>query len=131
MTEATAEFEITAWEEARYDEAEGTAGTAAAEVRAAYRGDVEAESSARALIAYGVDGATSYLWQERLTGRLGDRTGAFVLQGTGTWADDTARYRLTVAPGSATGDLAGLRGEATIEATHGAPGRLTLTYEIP
>ncbi len=130
MAEATAQFEITAWQEGAYDEAEGTPGTSATEARAAYTGDLEGEGSVRALTVHGAGDAVAYLWQERFTGRLGDRTGTFVLQGGGTWADDTARYRLTVAPGSATGDLEGLTGEARIEAGHGAPGRLTLVYEL-
>ena len=46
-----------------------------------------------------------------MAGRLGDRTGSFVLQHTGTDDGHTTTAGWLVVPGSGTGGLLGLRGE--------------------
>jgi len=70
-----------------------------------------------------------YVAVEHVSGTLDGRAGSFVLQHSGV-VDGTAQAaRGVVLPGTATGELAGLRG--TVELTHEADGAvLVLEYEI-
>jgi hypothetical protein len=114
---AEATFEITGWEQAPYDApAEGPPSTRAT-VRKAYAGALEGESVAELLTS----GELAYLANERVTGTLDGRAGTFVLQ-HGAWEGGQWGY---VVPGSGTGALAGLRGDARLD-----HGRLALDYEL-
>ena len=63
----------------------------------------------------------AYLANERVSGSLDGRAGTFVLQ-HGAWEGGQWGF---VVPGSGTGELAGLRGDALVE-----HGRLALDYEL-
>jgi hypothetical protein len=52
---------------------------------------------------------------ERVTGKLKDRTGSFVLQHSGTMTRGTPQMTITVVPDSGTDQLAGLAGTMTIK----------------
>jgi len=71
---------------------------------------ITADATWEAVLFYRADGTGSYVGQMRLDGRLGGRTGSFVLEGSGTYDGTEARVGMAVVPGSGTGDLAGLRG---------------------
>ena len=58
------------------------------------------------------------------------RDGSFVLQSIGSYDGSVARSQLTVVPGTATGELAGLTGAGSSEAPHGSTGTFTLHYEV-
>lgn len=79
---------------------------------------------------YRDDRSASLVGLERVVGRIGDRTGTFVLQRTGTFEDGTARESYSVIPGSATGELVGLQGEGTTAVGHGMEHPFELSYEI-
>ena len=112
-----ATFEITGWEQAPYDEpAEGPPLTRAT-VRKAYTGALEGASEAELLTC----GELAYLANERVTGALEGRTGTFVMQ-HGAWEGGQWGF---VVPGSGTGELAGLRGDARL-----AHGTIALDYEL-
>jgi hypothetical protein len=116
-TRAIATIEGKSWEERPYDEREGVK-LARASVVQTYHGDIEGEARLEYLMAYRVDGAASFVGLERVVGRIGGRSGSFVLQSSGGWQDGTARAEQFVVPGSGTGELHGLRGEGSYEATH-------------
>lgn len=70
-------------------------------------------------LMFSTDEKTSYFsGLLRFEGRLGDRSGSFVLTGQGDFDGTRARFDLTIAPGSGTGELAGIRGTATSVSTH-------------
>ena len=70
-----------------------------------------------------------YAAVEHVTGTLEGRSGAFVLQHTGVVDGADSRASGLVLPGTATGELAGLRG--TVELVHDESGAvLTLDYEL-
>lgn len=126
---ATGSFEGKRWEETAYDEGEGKPKLTRASVGNAYHGDVEGEGVLEYLMLYRADGPVDFIGLERIDGRLGGRTGSFVLQHSGTWENGTARATWTVVPGSATGELTGLRGSGGYEATHDKSS-LTLDYDF-
>ena len=76
------------------------------------------------------DRSAIFVGLERVTGRLGDRSGSFVLQHNGTFDGKAARGTLVVVAGSGTGELHGLRAEGSFVAEHGPEGSITLDYDF-
>ena len=97
-------------------------------IRETFSGDIEGDSTVRALQALGQDGSAHMVSLQRGNGRLGGRCGAFVLQGAETIADGRIKATWSVVPGSGTGELAGLRGEGGFEGRFGEGSRGTLDY---
>jgi len=93
-----------------------------------FAGDIEGESPVRALQVLHDDRSASMVSVQRFHGRLGGRRGSFVLQGTETVEDGRIRATWFVVPGSATGDLSGLRGEGGFEGQFGKGSDGTLDY---
>ena len=85
-----------------------------------FQGDLEAVSKGEMLSAgTSVKGSAGYVAIERVSGTLQGRSGAFVLQHTGTMTRGAAQLSVTVVPDSGTGQLAGLAGEVTINIVDG------------
>ena len=116
---ATGTFKATSWEEGPFAELEEAPRLTHARVGNAYTGDIEGEGTAESLMYYGDQATASYVGFERVVGRLGERSGSFVLSSSGTWESGTATTTWSVVPGSGTGELAGLRGEGGYAARHG------------
>lgn len=131
-TQATGTLTFKSWEEKPYAEHEDGTKLANATVVNVFAGDIEGESQLQYLIPYlGSDDAVgTSIGLELVTGRLAGRTGSFVLRHDVGYAGDTAEGSWTVVPGSATGDLRGLRGEGGFVWKHGEPGRYTLDYHF-
>jgi Protein of unknown function (DUF3224) len=124
----TATFEITGWDETRYDEPAEGPPLARATVRKRFSGPLEGTSTGELLTAQGDEGA-GYLASERVAGTLEGRTGTFVLQHGGI-GDEAGQHAFGhIVPGSGTGELRGLRGEAVF-AHDDAGARVTLTYTL-
>jgi hypothetical protein len=120
-----ANFEITGWDETRYDEPAEGPPLSRATVRKRFSGPLEGTSVAEILLA----GRSGYLASERVDGTLGDRRGTFVIQHGGI-GDETEQHAFGhIVPGSGTGELRGLRGEAVF-AHDDAGARLTLTFDV-
>src|SRR5680860_426894 len=67
------------------------------------------DRSSEYLMTYLRDGLARYAGQGRLTGRIGDREGTFVLHDSGAYVGgNTAQGALVILPGSGTGELQGL-----------------------
>ena len=81
-----------------------------------FHGDLDATSEGEmlALRTARADSA-GYVAIERVTGRLHGRCGSFALQHASTMERGMPRQSVQVIPDSGTADLAGLRGEMTIE----------------
>src|SRR5205085_4910397 len=80
-----------------------------------FRGDLEATSIGEGVSAQGtVKGSAGYVGIERVTGKLGGRSGSFILQHSSTMTRGTPQQSVTVLPDSATGELTGLTGSMTI-----------------
>ena len=128
--QAKGRFEIKNWDEKPYDEVEGEAKLTHAVVTVAYTGDIEGEGKVEFLMTYGEVGSASFISQERVPGRIGDRTGSFELQGSGTYTGGMARSEFHVVPGSGSGGLRGLRGKGQYSAAKGMFADYTLDYSI-
>jgi hypothetical protein len=81
-------------------------------------------------MAYPNEKSASYVGLQKVTGRLGGRSGSFVLQLSGTYDGEVARGTWFVVPGSGTGELQTLRGEGGFSAPHGSKESYTLDYDF-
>jgi len=125
---ATGSFEVKSWDEKPYSEIADQPKLTRADVVYAYHGDLEGEGTIAYLMCYSSNNIAYFIGYEQVTGRLGDRSGSFVFQHNGTFEAGAVKDALTVVPGSATGDLSGLRGSGN----SGGDGEavVTLDYEI-
>ena len=108
------------WSPTAYDVADGATTLVRIEVVETFHGDVEGEGRAQLLQALRADGSASFVGLERVSGSIGGRQGTFVLQDAGTLdASGRVEGTWTVVPGSATGQLTGLRGTGAFTAALG------------
>jgi hypothetical protein len=84
-----------------------------------FLGDIDGESSVRALQVQRDDKSASMVSLQRCIGNLGGRHGSFVLQGKETVENGKIKATWFVVPGSGTGGLSGLRGEGGFEGDFG------------
>lgn len=80
-------------------------------------GVIEGEVSERWLMTYATDGTARFVGLSLVTGSVAGRTGSVVLQHTGRFDADGLHTEFTIAPGSGTGDLAGISGTGTFTHT--------------
>ena len=76
------------------------------------------------------DGSATFVGLERVVGRIGSKAGSFVLQRIGTFENGQAKESYSVIPGSATGDLVGLRDHGSSAVGHGMEHPFELNYEF-
>ncbi len=129
-THATGTFEVKTWDEKPYDAAEGRPTLTRASVTQSMHGDIEGEGSVEYLMMYRNDNSASFIGLLRVAGRVGGRSGSFVLQCVGTYENGTVKSSLSVVPGSGAGDLGGLRGEGNFMARKEPRGTITLDYDF-
>ncbi|MFQ5945056.1 MAG: DUF3224 domain-containing protein [Anaerolineae bacterium] len=122
----TVTFTIDSWDEKAYDEFDDGRKMTRASIKKSFTGDVEGDGSLEYLMTYAEDGSATFVGMERVVGRLGDRSGSFVLQHVGTYEGGISRASLLVVPGSATGGLSGLEGEGSFVLGHDQPYTFTL-----
>jgi hypothetical protein len=130
MKSATARFAIKSWDEKGYSEGQDLPRLTRASVTKSFTGDIEGEGQVEYLMMYRSDGSATFVGLERVSGRIGARAGTFVLQRMGVFEGGQARESYSVIPGSATGQLRGLRGEGTSAVGHGTEHPFMLEYEL-
>lgn len=127
---ANARFAIKSWDEKPYSEGHDLPKLTRASVSKTFTGDLEGEGAVEYLMMYRSDGTAAFVGLERIVGRIGGKSGSFVLQRTGTFEGGEAKESYTVVPGSGTGELAGLRGNGSSAVGHGMEHPFTLTYDL-
>src|SRR5260370_42013159 len=110
---------IKTWDEKPWSESQDLPRLTRASVTKTYTGDIEGEGQVKYLMMYRSDGSATFVGLERVVGRIGGKTGTFVLQRTGVFEIGQAEESYSVIRGSATGELTGLRGEGTSAVAHG------------
>jgi hypothetical protein len=125
---ASAMFEVTNWEEKPFHEGDGPKLTRAT-VTKTFSGDLEGDSTVEYLMVHRADGTATFVGVERVRGKLGGRSGGFVLEHRGTFEGGTAKAICGVITGSATDELTGLQGEGSFEA-RGREAPFELEYEF-
>jgi Protein of unknown function (DUF3224) len=131
-TRVTGTFQTKAWQETPFSEIDGAGKLTRTSMTDAFQGGIEGEATVEYLMAYDADGSASFVALGRVVGRIGDRSGSFVLQQRGTMADNKVTATWSVVAGTGTEDLRGLRGEGgyTWDGTHGPEEPYTLEYDL-
>lgn len=127
---ANARFTIKNWDEKPYSEGQNLPRLTRASVTKTFTGDIEGEGQVEYLMMYRTDGSATYLGLERVIGRIGGKTGTFVLQRIGVFESGQAKETYSVIPGSATGELRGLQGDGSSALGHGTEYPFTLDYDL-
>jgi len=127
---ASARFAIKSWDEKPYSEGQDLPKLTRSSVMKAFTGEIEGEGRVEYLMMYRSDGSATFVGLERVVGRIGGRSGTFVLQRTGVFENGQAKESYSVVPGSGTGELQGLRGEGSTAVGHGMEHPFTLDYDL-
>jgi hypothetical protein len=127
-------FTIKSWDEKTWDgkdhkDVSGAKRTHAI-VSQPLHGVIEGEAESQSEMVYCENGFVSFVGLTYVEGQIEGRSGTFTLQVIGTFEDGKAIAKWVVVPGSATGELAGLRGEGGYVATHEMPVPYTLDYDF-
>jgi Protein of unknown function (DUF3224) len=124
-------FKIEGWDESAYSEEQDGRKLTQASVKQSFSGDIEGEGSVEWLMCYRPDKTADFVGLQRIDGRLGVRSGSFVLlQTDGSFDGTEAKGQLSVVPGSGTGDLRGLRGRGEFRAPQGSEASMTLDCDF-
>lgn len=75
-----------------------------------FSGDVQGEGTNQNVVVMSADGSATFIGYERIVGKVGDRSGSFILQHTGKTEGGITSGTWTVVPGSGTDQLKGLTG---------------------
>ena len=130
MKSANARFAIKSWNEQPYSDGRDQPKLTRATVTKTYTGDIDGEAQVEYLMMYRPDGTAAFVGLERVVGRIGDKTGSFVLQRTGVFEGGQAKESYSVIAGSGTGELRGLAGDGNSAVGHGMEHPFSLDYEF-
>jgi Protein of unknown function (DUF3224) len=126
---ANAWFAIKSWDEKAYSEGANQPKLARASVTKTFTGDIEGEGHVEYLMMYRNDGSATFVGLERVVGRIGGKSGTFVLQRIGIFEGGLAKESYSVIPGSATGEPLGLIGDGSSAVGHGMEHPFSLDYD--
>jgi len=98
-----------------------------------FHGELEATSVGEMLTAMSssVPGSGVYVAVERVTGKLGGRSGSFALHHTGVMNRGVPQLTIFVVPDSGTGELSGLSGKLDIRIESDGKHFYDFEYELP
>jgi hypothetical protein len=81
-------------------------------------------------MCYREDKTADFVGLQRFVGRLGSRTGSFVMRTQGTFDGEKAAGELSVVAGSGTEELGGITGAGAFVAPHGSTPSVDLDYDF-
>jgi Protein of unknown function (DUF3224) len=113
----------------RYDERAGTQ-MSRRRLRKVFHGDIEGESAGEFLMAVAPGGSAAYVGIDGVTVTIRAVAGSFVLVHSATRSTDSESAQIVVLAGSATDQLAGLRGTLTIGIEPDGTHTYTFNYEL-
>jgi hypothetical protein len=125
------EFEVKSWDERPAEGLEGTVKVATARIGQNFTGGIEAQTVADMVMTYRRDGTAEFVGHHRVIGRVGRRSGSFVMRASGSYDGSEARTDFEVIEGSGTDDLEGVTGSGHAGAGHGATGNYSFDLDIP
>lgn len=124
------EFKITSWDEKPYFEGENNVKLTRAVITKSYAGDISGTGALDYLMAYNPDGSAWFVGIERIEGKIGTKTGSFILSHEGTFQKGVASSSFKVIEGSATAELRGLSGTGGFSTGHSRSVPIDFKYVI-
>lgn len=119
------------WQKDEYSRVDGGPDLVVAEKESTFEGGIQGESVVRYSFVQMRDGSKPFAGHMRISGRIGDRVGSFVVEDNGTSGPRGSNSTWKIVAGSASGDLVGLSGEGTWEWEKGKSYETyTLSYEF-
>lgn len=106
----TGHINVTSFEAQPYDDA-GAFSISEVQVTEEFAGDLIGVGSVRFIMVNEPEGAAHFTGMERFLGKVGERSGSFILQNSGTLKDGVLRSTWSIIPGSGAEALEGIRGE--------------------
>jgi hypothetical protein len=104
-------FEVTGWEPTPYDESIESAKLSKVVIKKKITGEMEGDSVGDGIFCACADGSASYVVVERVTGKMGERKGTFVMQHGGIVNKGAVESQFgNIVPGSGTDGFEGLAG---------------------
>jgi len=125
---ATGKISVKTYDPTTYDQPDDGPTLIRIHVEEEFSGDIDGQGVVEFLQAQVAENAASFVGIERVTGRIGDRSGTFLLQDHGTLTGVTVSGNWFVVRGSGTGALTGLRGEGGFTAELGQGAEIHLNY---
>jgi hypothetical protein len=125
---ANAVITVRKYEPAAYDEVSDGLTLTKIHVEESFSGDIEGDGVVEFLQAARPDGTATFVGIERVSGKVGGKTGTFLLQDTGTLEGNIVSGDWFVVPGSGTGELAGLRGTGGFRANLGEGAKVHIDH---
>lgn len=122
-------FKIDSWNEESFSISEDGPKLNHASVTQSYSGSLEAKSTIKYLMTTFKNGFSSSIGIEEVIGELEGKKGSFLLNHKGTHQDGVAKSSFEIIPKSGTGELSGITGSGSYEATH-ENAELTLKYSL-
>ena len=119
---ATGHIDVTSFQANPYDDA-GALSISEVQVTEEFTGGIVGVGSVRFIMVNEPDGAAHFTGMERFLGKVGERTGSFILQNSGTLKDGVLNSTWKIIPGSGAEGLEGIRGEGGCD-----PNGYTLDY---
>jgi hypothetical protein len=109
---ATGWINVTSYDSKPYDESMSPP-ISQVQVVEEFTGDLVGTGTVRFLMVVSADGSSHFTGMERFVGKLGDRSGSFILRNAGTLKDGELSAEWLVIPGSGAGELSGLHCRST------------------
>jgi hypothetical protein len=110
-TPGQATFSTRSWDEKAYVEIDDGRKLTRIHIVQTYTGDMDGVGTSESLMAYTIARTASGVGLEQFEGSIGGKTGTCIVQHASTFEYPVAKDSWFVVPGSATGDLKGLRAE--------------------
>jgi hypothetical protein len=130
MAKASGTFHVESWDEQTYAELAGGGKLTRASVTQTFAGSIAGAGSVEYLMCSVPGATTRVLGLQRVEGRVGERSGSFVLETVATFDGREVRGAWSVVSGSGTGELPGLRGDGAFTAPLGSDASFSLDYEL-
>jgi hypothetical protein len=130
MQHASGTFQVSNMKDEPYRELDNGGKLTRATGDQAYAGDIGGTGDVQWLMSYRSDGTAHFVGIWRITGSVGGRSGAFVVESTGEFDGTASAGSLSVVEGLGEGELQGIRGSGSFRATGGADATYELDYQI-
>ena len=129
MPSATGTFEITGMHEDPWGREEDQPRLTRAGGTQRFSGDIEGDGVVEWLACY-VNGQARLVGLQRIEGRVGTNDGSFVIEATSDHDGKQSSGTWRILDGTGSGELAGISGDGTFEATGGRTVSYRLDYEL-